>query len=152
MTAKEFVNSLETQVLNLRESPLNINTYDDELLKLIKYYDVSNFEIGEIYFFTEIIEDDDLFKIGKIELDELYFDTKLRKCFWLSWETQEILGWCAKDSEAFLDALSLMSNIFNKMTFEKWDDEALVWSYLNKCKNAAGGEEFIEFYRFLFGS
>jgi hypothetical protein len=127
--------------------------YEDDILELINSYDVSKIEIGMITFLNEIIENEELYIIGKADADYLVIN-KLTNEIEIHDEVdpEYIKLYCAKDSSSFLNTLIISCAFFNECAINKnlWKDKIKTYAKILECADKAGGEKYLDFFLILF--
>ncbi|WPQ60129.1 hypothetical protein SIO70_17440 [Chitinophaga sancti] len=132
----------------------NLLLYSDSLLNLVNDYDLSKIQIGMITFKSELIEDDEYYYIGNIEVD-LIVKSKLTGIIQvLEFDNpSHILCDCAVNGDQLLDALLICDSYITKGRFddEFRENDEIRTAMIEECADKAGGSSYIEFYQMLLG-
>jgi len=135
------------------------NTYfniitSDEILQLLQAYDCSKVGIGNLSFVNEVIEAEDYYQIGNVELDILVLNKITLEIEVRDHDSLDYVIWpCASKSDLFLEALlacavflrSLLSNPLLEQ------DKDYMLDVVNLCSEKVGGEKYLDFYKMLLG-
>ena len=178
MTNKMFVEKLKllapsSEILRSRNIPENfidrlLGTYfcerkghrtsqlysDNELIKLVLDYDCSSVEIGIINFLPDIIDQPSHYQFGDAEQDMIVIDKiTLGVNVVDPAEPSHVIWKCASGGEAFLDALLSCAEYFTArmLDFTLMSDNAYASFVAKECSEKAGGNEYLKFYKMLFG-
>lgn len=124
----------------------------DPLLALVTNYDCSNVEIGTIKFNESFTERVNYFDVGRVDADILCINKVSKKVQVLDYNKPTHIIWeCASNSEKFMEALLICSKyLVSKLQDHAGDESSLTClKYVNLSSEAAGGEEYREFYKML---
>jgi hypothetical protein len=134
--------------LSKKEADINIHESEDELLKLIKSYNLSEISIGMVNFLPAPYENSENVFFGKFEVDTLaiYQPSAEIRCY--EENSDHLMYNCAKNGEMFLSALFEASCFLEKrsMDNEMYDNELLALDVAAYCADLAGGSKYKKFY------
>jgi hypothetical protein len=151
--AREFVDDYHLKRFSTVEVA---DPNEDPLLSLLRNFDLSGFTIGHISFSQPLIVKGEQVIIGDIDADPLVYNLLTREITFCDHECPSfVMSKVAKDGGAFLDALAIASNLFKSrllgdIPFSKGYD-ALAFPIAKQCAEAAGGDEYLDFYLMLTG-
>jgi hypothetical protein len=129
---------------------------EDPLLTLLKGFDLSHSRIGSICFAQPPKLEGDRLIIGDIDADPLVYNLLTREITFCDHECPSfVMSKVAKDGGAFLDALAIASKLFTstllgEIPFPTGYD-AHAFPVAKRCAEAAGGDEYLDFYLMLTG-
>ena len=89
-------------------------------------------------------------QIGSVEADILYIADNGELCVNEFGASHHLLWKCAKNGDAFLDALLVAACFLNDFSRDDEDMELCLES-VKRCASAAGGERYLNFYLMLLG-
>ncbi|SJZ93259.1 hypothetical protein [Sediminibacterium ginsengisoli] len=130
----------------------NLVFLKDPILTLLNSYDCSNLEIGIIKFYNNPIENVDYYKIGNVDADILILEKLTLKIVVLDYANLDHIIWeCASNSANFLEALLVCSECLTSKlkSISAEIPYSITSAYINRCAIAAGGEQYIDFYKML---
>ncbi len=150
--SSEFVNETLKQFdIKKRDTVVE---YGNELLDLLRGYDISNLVIGGIQFKEEVLEDEFYFYLGNDEADVIVLNKESGKVLILDHEDMtRVLCECAKDGSSYLDAIVEAKKFFLSCAFDEefsceQEDKC---SMAFKCASLAGGKEYMTYFKGLLG-
>lgn len=126
----------------------------DEFLALIRYYDCSNVGIGILSMEKEVIECNDYYEIGKVEMDVLVLNKITLEIEVRDHDSLGHVIWeCALSGAKFLDALLVCAQYFRSLLNDLsiGDNSARLLGVVNNSTEKAGGDRYIDFYKMLLG-
>jgi hypothetical protein len=126
----------------------------DPLLDLLSRYELSTIEIGMITFASPAAEPA-LVRVGAVEADPLILDRRTGEVLVTEGSPSGGVLWrCARDGARFLDALAPAAEFLARCAFDLTlsDDASARRSRAEECSVAAGGAEYLDFYRMLLGA
>lgn len=123
----------------------------NELIKLIKTYDMSETVIGMIQFLPEPLYKHDIVYFGTFEIDMLGINYPLGDIRCYEESTEHLLYNCAVDASSFLSALWELGNFLEKRSSDEklYNDEDLADQVATYCAELAGGIQYKDFYSVL---
>jgi hypothetical protein len=126
----------------------NQTSYRDELSSLINNYDLASVEIGMFQFLSQYEVTPEYMLFGKIEMDFLARDRNSKEIVMLDHDELEyVMLRCAKDSDTFLDFLSIYCKYIMSQLCEDFSYSVPEKNFLY---NVCGGEEYKKFVDFCF--
>lgn len=149
--ADDFVRAFECI---LRDTPLNLDTYEDEALELIRGWDVSSVSIGGLHFVAEPIASEHGVLIAVEELDSVVFRPSEGDYVMLDHEVDgRLLCRVARDGDSLLDSLIPIAKYYVKTALQEIDidDERVAQEVKAECIEILGGGEFATFCTALLG-
>jgi hypothetical protein len=126
----------------------------DPLLDLLSRYDLGKVEIGMITFASDLGRDSDVWRVGTVEVDPLVQDRLTGEVRVTEGSPRGRVLWrCAQDGGGFLDALAPAAAFLGQCAHDSAVSEnaALRRSKAQECSVAAGGSDYLDFYRMLLG-
>lgn len=126
----------------------------DGLINLLNDYNCSHVKIGIVSFENQVIENRDYYLIGHVELDLLILNKISLQIEVRDHDSPGHVLWaCALNGTRFLDALLLCADLFSSRMKDLSSDEdvELTLKRVKLCADAAGGVEYIKFYKMLLG-
>ncbi|UPT67152.1 MAG: hypothetical protein M0D57_00150 [Sphingobacteriales bacterium JAD_PAG50586_3] len=135
------------------KSTINYNIVEDnELLKLVEYYNASLIHIGAIDFFKNVNTSDNFYYLGNVEIDYLVVEIKSGIVLCID-QNEKTLWKCADSDQKFLEALIFCVDFFIKRLTDEieYDDIPATLEFSEKCGYIAGGKDCVGFYKMLFG-
>ncbi len=149
---EDFINKI-IDTYHIKPKKKSQKAYDDDILELIDSYNVANVEIGIVRFSNKIIENDDLYIIGKVGLDYLVIN-KLTNEIEIRDEANDeyVKLYCAKDSSSFLNTLIISCTFFNECAIDGilMMNKIKTYAKILECADVAGGERYMDFFLILF--
>ncbi len=140
-----FEKNWQSFVCKPRLSPLDMETYGDAMLELVRDWDVSTVEIGMFSFHDVPVRSCGLIHIGKIEAEELVLREETRDYVVLEHEVPgRVCCLGAGDGGSLLAALLLIAGYFVKTGLGEVDidDEDAADAVKRECVQVLGGEEY----------
>lgn len=126
----------------------------DPLLDLLSRYDLGKVEIGMVTFASEIGADPDVWRVGKVEADPLVEDRRTSEVRVNEGNPRgQVLWRCARDGGRFLDALLPAAVFLGQCAYDSTvsENSGLHQAKAQECALAAGGNDYLDFYRMLVG-
>lgn len=136
-----------------RSRPLDLEE-SNQVLALLKHWDLSKLEIGMISFLDQPHFEDGSVHIGEVEADPLLVALDTGAICVEELGTGGHLLWrVAGDDEKFLDALAAAYQFFKDRLLDTidWSDTKIARRFAEKCASLAGGDEYLTFYLMLLG-
>jgi len=129
------------------------NLGDDEIVRLVSEFDLSNIEIGMITFSKSIVKREDYLLFGKFETDDLGINTISKEIIMLEQFSVHILYPAAKNSLTFLDSIIFIASFLEKggIDFNLYENEEANLVVAEEASEIAGGEKYFYFYRMMLG-
>lgn len=127
----------------------------DEVLELLKGWDLSKVQVGMVRFPVEPFELPGGICLGCVEADPLLLLLNSGEVVVYELGTKEHLLWrVAQNGSTLLDALVIAAQFLSKRGVEKidFDDNEAARSVALACAAAAGGERYLDFYKMLIGA
>lgn len=155
---KDYPEEYKSLVLSKYNIKRNKNDYlvkVNELLTLIANYNLSELDICDFHFLSEV----DFYYFGNIFLFGSH------DIFWIGYyiDTLEVFAYdlvkeevflkCALGPEEFLDALHRLKLIDSKLLTDRnftENYELIIEEEIKICSQLAGGDDYIKFYKYLF--
>ncbi len=150
--ARDFAN---TFLCVRRERPLTVEGGSDELLGLLRSWDISKVEIGMIRFPEVPTERSGNMCVGSVEADLLVIMSDTGEIAVHELGSKEHLLWfVAANGSKLLDALPVAARFLAQRTIGSidFDDFKAARSVATECGAAAGGEKYLDFYKMLLGA
>lgn len=138
-----------------RDQPLPEPSGSDPVLRLLRDWDLRNLEIGMVRFPGPCVEISAGTCIGCVEADPLIRLLEGGEIVVHELGTKEHVLWrVAKNGSALLDALSIAARFLAKGATATIDIDECEAARVAAaaCANAAGGDEYIDFYTMLLGA
>lgn len=138
-----------------RERSLPVISGSDQLLELLREWDVSEVEIGMIRFPEPPTERSGKICVGCFEADPLVILPDTGEIAVHELGTKEHLLWLvAKSGSRLLDAMVIAARFLAQCTVGTidFDDYKAARSVSIECATAAGGEKYLDFYKTLLGA
>lgn len=126
----------------------------DPLLDLLARYDLAKVEIGMVTFTSDVGTDPDVWRVGKVEMDPLVKDRRTGEVRVNEGSPRGRVLWrCARDGGRFLDALLPAAIFLGQCAYDSTvsENDGLHQAKAQECALAAGGTEYLDFYRMLLG-
>ena len=138
-----------------RERPLPVVSGSDQLLVLLREWDLSKVEIGMMRFPDPPTERSGKMCVGCVEADPLVILPSTGEIAVQELGTKEHLLWLvAKSGSALLDAVVIAARFLAQRTVGTidFDDYKAARSIALECATAAGGDRYLDFYKMLVGA
>jgi len=138
----------------LRHVPLDMETHEDQVLELIKGWDVSAVQIGMLCFLSEPVSSDEHMEIGAVEAEKLVFRFQTRDYVLLEHEVPgRVFSRVSCDGGSLLDALICIAAYYAKTGVDEIDidDESIGLEVKAECLRHLGSDEFGGFCTTLLG-
>jgi hypothetical protein len=133
-----------------REKPLLLEDEGNQILMLMKYWNVSKLEIGMVRFQEGPVESKDGLQIGEVEADPLILSLETRQTIVEELGTDGHVLWTvAHDDTGFLDALAKAAGFLRERT--DLADTTTARRVATECASLAGGQDYLDFYLMLLG-
>ena len=149
---------------SFRITEKHIQLEENPLFDIIRNFDTNSFTVGRFYFLPEIEHILNYYLFGQNEADYMAIDENTNEIMEIGYEEVEefkIEGegaitnvyYCAKDSNAFLEALLIAIELFYKWYIENLtvNDVEISIPYAERCVERAGGEKYKNFWWALLG-
>jgi hypothetical protein len=150
--ARDFVNSF---LCVKREHPLPKLNGADELLDLLRDWDLSKVIIGMVRFPNPPTEQLGKMCVGRVEADPLVIISDIGEIAVHELGTKEHLLWpVAHCGSNLLDALIIAARFLGKTAVGTIDfnNYEAARSVALECASAAGGDRYLDFYKMLLGA
>lgn len=136
-----------------KENPKG-QAFSDPILELIRTHDISTLNISDISFNDPPEETDQYFVVGYVLDRELAISKETGEVHGVNPIDREKVVWdLAKDSESFMDGLEFMLHWGAEVEDLPEDEiEEFTKSQLLKLGNLIGGEDYLEYYRYIYDS
>lgn len=136
-----------------RQRPLRLETRGDDLLRLVRDWDVSSIEIGMFSFRTPPIVEGRRVEIGVLEVDPVSHRTVEMDYIMEEYVTGRFICRVAPSGGALLDALLDIAAYFAKTSVGDIDpdDDARALAVKEKCVDLLGGDDYVTFCTMLLG-
>lgn len=137
-----------------REQPLPAINGPDQLLELLRQWDLSKVEIGMIRFPEPPFVRLGTIYVGKVEADHLVMSSNTGEVAVHEFGTKEHLLWpVASSGTALLNALAIAVRCIAKRTVETSgiEDNNNARSAAIECATVAGGVRYLDFFEMLLG-
>jgi hypothetical protein len=151
---ERVANELDSYNIKLRAAPIELSfPHNNELLDLIKQYDVAKLEVGMVAFLAHPISYSSYIHFATIDTDAIIMTIAGEIKVVDGQQHNHDLWFCAINGGSFLDALVLCNRYFVlTMTDEGiYNDEAYGLALAKSIANTAGGSRYEDFYEMLFG-
>ncbi len=138
-----------------RDRPLLLESGSNQLLELVREWDLSKVEIGMIRFPEPPSERLGSICVGYVEVDPLVILADTDEIAVHELGTKEHLLWVvAKCGSKLLDALVIAARFLARRAVGTidFDDSKLARSISIECATAAGGDKYLDFYKMLLGA
>jgi hypothetical protein len=126
----------------------------DPVLDLLSRYDLGKVEIGMVTFTSEIGNDSEVWLLGKVEVDPLVEERRTGEVRVNEGSPRGRVLWrCARDGGRFLDALLPAAFFLGQCAYDSGvsENDSLRQGKARECALAAGGNDYLDFYRMLLG-
>jgi len=138
-----------------RDRPLPVGGGTDQVLELLRKWDLSKVEIGMVRFPDPPVEQAGKIYIGYVEADPLVMLLDSGEIVVHEYGTKEHLLWpVAKNGSKLLEALLIAARFLEKTGIGTIDfnDSKVAQPFALACASAAGGDRYLDFYRMLLGA
>lgn len=139
----------------LRKQPLPEFGSSDQLLELLRHWDLSQVEIGLLQFPEEPNEEAEFIQVGFVEADPLVMLRNSGELVVQEFGTKRHQLWpVAKNGACFLDALLIAARFLGQCGIGSitQDDYELTDAAAEACAAAAGGDRYLDFFKMLLGA
>ena len=143
--AQYFVRS---HLAKTRRSPLLMETFNDQVLELVKHWDLLGVEVGPLCFHGEPIAYGDDIEVGTIDLDQLVYRFSTRDYALFDHEVDRRLMCAAAPNGAFLlQGLAEVASYYTKTATREIDidDTEIGLQFKSRVVAAIGGEPYETF-------
>jgi hypothetical protein len=138
-----------------REQPLPVVSGSDQLLELLRGWDLSKVEVGMIRFPETPTERSGKMCVGCVEADPLVILPGTGELVVHELGTKEHLLWpVAQNGSRLLDAMLIAARFLEQRgsgTID-FDDFKAARKAAGECATAAGGDRYLDFYTMLLGA
>lgn len=137
-----------------RKHPLQADGGSDELMTFLRNWDCSNIEIGMIRFPDPPAARPGAMYVGCVEADPLLMLTDTGEIAVYELGTNKLLWWVARSGAHLLEAILLAARFLEARGSGRIDfnDYTAARHSASECASAAGGDEFLDFYKMLLGA
>ena len=138
-----------------RVRPLPVVNGSDQLLELLRQWDLSKVEIGMMRFPDSPTERSNKICVGCVEADPLVILPDTGEIAVHELGTKAHLLWLvAMSGSELLDAMVIAARFFAMRTVGRidFDDRDAARSVAFECASAAGGNRYVDFYKMLLGA
>jgi hypothetical protein len=138
-----------------REHPLSATNGSDQLLELLRQWDLSKVEIGMMRFPNPPTERSGKLCVGCVEVDPLVILPDTGEVVVYELGTKEhLLCHVAKSGSKMLDAMVIAARFLEKCAVGTidFDNYEAALSVALECASAAGGDRYLKFYKMLLGA
>jgi hypothetical protein len=143
-----------THLAKTRRNPLLMETFNDQMLELVKHWDLSGVEVGPLCFHGEPIAYGDDIEVGTIDLDQLVYCTSTRDYALFDHEVDRRLMCAAAPNGAFLlQGLAEVASYYAKTGNLEIDidDTEIGLQFKSRVVAAIGGAPYATFVTALLG-
>jgi len=137
-----------------KENPTVLFTIENPIVRLLSLFDCKNVQIGNLKFLFKIVEREDYYEIGNVELDiltinKITFEIEVRDHDCITY----IIWPVASNASKFLDAMIISASFFTSKIKDPLlqENDTFALEKVNECIDAAGGEIYGDFYKMLLG-
>ena len=137
-----------------REHPLTTIPGTDKLLELLRNWDLTDVHIGMVCFPEPPVIHKGKIEVGQFEADPLMMnsDTGEIRVEEFGIEPEFVLWPVARNGSGFLDALILAKRFAKERGDADPTDYVTHHAVAARCAAAAGGDEYLDFYKVLVGA
>jgi hypothetical protein len=159
MTADEFARQLAGYLhipIELKEDKDLIDASartGNALIDFVRAYDTSKIEIGMITFPPWPLKTKRGWHVGYEEVDPILLDSETGEVWLKEYGEDHIVGYCAKDSDRFLEALLAVVRLVSESEARgESNKEFNRRGAAQTCAAVAGGDRYYSFYRSVFAA
>lgn len=152
---EEAARLVESFICVKRKCPLPILNGSDQLLQLLRQWDLSKVEIGMIRFPEPPTQVEEKVFIGSVEADPMVIQCSTGEIAVQESGTKEHVLWpVAKNGSMLLDAMLIAARFLEMRGSGEidFDDDNAAQSVALECAAATGGNAYLDFYKMLLGA
>jgi hypothetical protein len=150
----DFINKKISSYNPIRREQVRNVDADDPVIRLVLDYDVSNTEIGMVWFGFHVTEMEDFLCVGKFEADFLCVSKLSKEVVVVPFDNPLAVTYrCAQNSFLFLEAMIVAARFLENCGIDDnlYHDQKTICAMAENCSELAGGKVYLDFYKVLLG-